>query len=219
MPTAQTTIALADDPRDEIGRRIRTRRKRLGLTLQAVADAAGLTPGFISQVERGLAAPSLSSLSAISRVLDVDASSLFQQPPVPGPLTRSGDRPRYGIATGELRYERLTSSFEGNVLRSVIIHEPPGHRSEPIRHEGEELFYILSGALSVEIDGRRHVLETGDSIHFASTRVHSSWNHTDAATTLLHTCTMDVFGDKSRAKTHIHDRKDRPNEPTTGNLP
>ncbi|MEM6610298.1 MAG: cupin domain-containing protein [Pseudomonadota bacterium] len=203
-PTIQD--APAANPRNDIGGRIRARRKALGLTLQSVANDAGLTPGFISQVERGLAAPSISSLSAISKVLAVHPSELFQQPPTPGPLTRSGDRPRYRIAQGPLRYERLTSSFNGNVLRSMIIHEPPGHRSEPIRHEGEELFFILSGELTVEVDGTTHLLETGDSIHFASTRVHSSWNHTETTTTILHTCTMDVFGDAAPERRHLHDQ-------------
>lgn len=181
-----------------LGERLRARRKALGLTLQAVADGAGLTAGFISQVERGLAAPSLSSLTAIARVLDLDPSALFEQPPVPGATTRHGDRPRYGLAPDRMSYERISSTFPGNVLRAVLIHEAPGHRSEPISHEGEELFFVLSGALTVELEGVCHRLEAGDSIHFASSRVHSTWNHTDSVTTILHVCTMDVFGDARR---------------------
>jgi quercetin dioxygenase-like cupin family protein len=97
-----------------------------------------------------------------------------------------------------MRYERLSAAFPGNVLRTVLIHESPGHRSEPISHEGEEIFYILAGAITVEVDGERTVLKTGDSIHFPSTLRHSTWNHTKQPTTILHTCTMDVFGDGER---------------------
>lgn len=193
---------VANDSRAALGTRMRDRRKALGLTLQSVADEAGLTAGFISQVERGLTAPSLSSLTAISRVLGLDPGEFLVQPSDPGPMTRAGDRPVYGFDTSKMGYERLSSSFPGNVLRAVLIHEAPGHRTEPIRHEGEELFFILSGALTVEIEGQRHVLNAGDSIHFASTRVHSSWNHTGQVATLLHTCTMDVFGDARRAAHH-----------------
>lgn len=195
MPPTLPAHAPAADSRPALGERIRDRRKGLGLTLQTVADRAGLTAGFISQVERGLAAPSLSSLTAISRVLDMDPADVFAQPQPPEATTRAGQRPVYGLAPDALSYERISSSFPGNVLRAVIIHEAPGHRSEPISHEGEELFFILSGALTVEIDGVRQVLQAGDSVHFASTRVHSTWNHTDHPTTILHTCTMDVFGD------------------------
>ncbi|MEM7319920.1 MAG: helix-turn-helix domain-containing protein, partial [Pseudomonadota bacterium] len=50
--------ASSEKPLD-LGQSIRLRRKELGLTMQTVADAAGLSVGFISQVERGLTSPSL----------------------------------------------------------------------------------------------------------------------------------------------------------------
>ena len=54
---------------------------------------------------------------------------------------------------------------------------------------------MLAGGLTVELEGVRHVMSAGDSIHFASTRVHATWNHTTGITTLLHTGKLDVFGD------------------------
>jgi len=198
-----TQLARAPDPGPgdgtSMGERIRDRRKARGMTLQQVADAAGLTPGFISQIERDLATPSITSLTNVARVLDLDPAAFLAQPPDPGAATRAGARPVWGLDPSLLGYERLSSTFPGNVLRAVIIHEAPGHRTEPISHEGEELFFILSGALTVELDGETHELQPGDSIHFASTRVHSTWNHTESVTTMLHTCTMDVFGDARRA--------------------
>jgi transcriptional regulator with XRE-family HTH domain len=192
--------AVQPEEAPSLGARLRARRKALGLTMQKVAEDAGLTIGFISQIKRGLASPSLSSLAAVSRVLDLETGELFAQPPSPGAMTTAGARPVYGLDPAAMTYERISSSFPGNTLRAVLIHEAPGHRSEPIRHEGEELFYILQGALTVEIEGQRQILRAGDSIHFASTRVHSSWNHTDQPTTILHVCTMDVFGDGARAE-------------------
>lgn len=183
---------------DQLGRRLRERRKFLKLTLQDVADRAGLSVGFISQIERGIAAPSLSSLASVSRVLGTDVREFLAQPSGEHSATRRDQRHVYAIGQNSLTYERLSASFPGNVLRSVIIHEPPGHRSEPIQHDGEEIFFILGGSLTVEVEGSRTVLEAGDSIHFASTRRHSTWNHTETNTTILHTCTMDIFGDEPR---------------------
>ncbi len=179
-----------------LGERLRRQRNLLGLTLQGVADAAGLSVGFVSQIERGITTPSLSSLVAVSRVLNVHVSDFLAQPKVTAPLTRQSERPHYAIGGNSLTYERLSSSFPGNVLRSVIIHEPPGYRSEPIAHEGEEIYFILDGELTVEISGVETVLAAGDSIHFPSTKIHSTWNHTDQPTTILHTGTMDVFGEE-----------------------
>lgn len=181
--------------RATIGERLRDRRKELGLTLKEVADNAGLSVGFISQVERGLTAPSLSSLAGISKVLGFHMSHFLTVPSGDKELTRRNSRPIYAVESGAMSYERLSAVFPGSTLNSVLIHEPPGHRSEPIRHEGEELFFVLNGSLTVEVDGKRTILHSGDSIHFASTRRHSTWNHTTEPVTLLHVCTMDVFGD------------------------
>lgn len=178
-----------------LGERLRRRRRDLGLTLKDVADGAGLSVGFISQVERELTVPSLSSLASISKVLQTHLTEFLSQPEGKSPTTRHNERPVYAVDNAALHYERVSASFPGHVLNSVIVHEPPGYRSEPIQHEGEELFFVLSGAITVEVDGQTTVLEAGDSLHFDSTDRHSSWNHTDQTTSILHVCTMDVFGE------------------------
>lgn len=168
------------------------------MTLREVADEAGFSVGFISQIERGITIPSLTSLVAVCRVLKVDAGSFFNSQKPNSAFTRRDNRAVYGLGGESSRavtYERLSASFPGNVLRSTIIHEPPGYRSEPMSHEGEEIFFILEGALTIEVDGERTVLGAGDSAHFPSTRTHTTWNHTSQTTTVFHTCTMDVFGD------------------------
>ena len=181
-----------------LGKRLRDRRRQLGLTLKDVADGAGLSVGFISQIERGLNAPSLSSLAAISGVLRTHVTEFLAPPRPDAPFTLHGERRSFSIEKHALRYERISASFPGSVLDGVIIHKPPGHRSERIRHEGEELFYILEGAITVETEDESTILEAGSSIHFKSTRLHSSWNHGTTPAVILHVCTSDVFGDRSK---------------------
>ena len=88
------------------------------------------------------------------------------------------------------------------------MHEPPGHRYEPISHRGEELFYILAGTVTVEIEGEKHVLAEGDSIHFDSYRTHSSWNHGSETASFLWCGTMDVFGAASAETDPFHKKRD-----------
>lgn len=181
-----------------LGERLRNRRKALKLTLQDVADGAGFSVGFISQIERGITVPSLTSLVSVCRVLKVEIGSFFEQPKVSASVTRHESRPVYGlggIASNAATYERLSASFPGNVLRSTIIHGPPGFRSEPMTHVGEEILYIIDGELTLELDGEVMILKVGDTAHFPSIRTHAVWNHTSEPTTIFHTCTMDVFGD------------------------
>ncbi len=193
-------LALERAPND-LGDALRSRRKGLGLTMQYVADHAGLSVGFISQVERGLTAPSLASLASIAEVLKTDITAFLKQPPKTGQTTHEVNRLAYSVSGADVSYERLSTSFPGSKLHSVIVHEPPGHRIEPISHRGEEMFYIIDGEITIEIEGDAEILRKGDSIHFDSRRVHSIWNHTILTASILWCGTMDVFGD---APTPIH---------------
>jgi transcriptional regulator with XRE-family HTH domain len=180
---------------NDLGQSLRLRRKELGMTLQAVADAAGLTAGFISQVERGLTAPSLASLVSVSEVLRTPLSVFLKQPKQSEAATHKASRTAYSITGAGVSYERLSTTFTSSQLHSVIVHEPPGFRGEPISHRGEEMFYIIDGEITVEIEGDVEILRKGDSIHFDSSRVHSTWNHGSTTASVLWCGTMDVFGD------------------------
>jgi transcriptional regulator with XRE-family HTH domain len=185
-----------------LGESLRLRRKELKLSMQSVADQAGLSVGFISQVERGLTAPSLASLASIARVLGLPLSTLLEQPNEGQEMTRGARREAYAVPGADTSYERLSTRFEGSKLHSVIVHEPPGYRSEPINHAGEEMFYMLRGSITVEIEGKVRVLHQGDSIHFDSRKTHSTWNHTDEPVSILWCGTLDVFSD---APSPIHE--------------
>ncbi len=193
-------VAVSKDK--SLGASLRMRRKELQLTMQQVADGAGLSTGFISQVERDLTAPSLSSLVSISKVLRVPVGQYLDQPVDGGTYSMQAGRKLYGVAPGERIYERLSTSFPGSLLRSVIIHEPPGHRGEPISHDGEEMIYVVSGEITVELEGQTRVMTTGDSIHFSSRRTHSTWNQSDTETIILWCGTMDIFGDSEPDPIH-----------------
>ena len=196
----------------DLGDALRSRRKELGLTMQSVADSAGLSVGFISQVERGITSPSLASLASLADVLQTEMSSFLQTPPTSGQTTHEDSRPAYSVAGADVSYERLSTTFPGSKLHSVIVHEPPGHRAEPISHFGEEMFYIIDGEITVEIEGEIEILTKGDSIHFDSRRVHSTWNHSTNTASILWCGTMDVFGD---APSPIH--KDTAAQPDATN--
>lgn len=183
------------DVSNELGLSLRQRRKELGLTLQAVADAAGLTAGFISQVERGITAPSLASLVAVSEVLKTPLSEFLQQPAQFNAATHKASRAAYSVAGAKVSYERLSTTFPSSQLHSVIVHEPPGFRGEPISHRGEEMFYIIDGEITVEIEGEVEILCKGNSMHFDSSRIHSTWNHGSRTASVLWCGTMDIFGD------------------------
>lgn len=178
-----------------LGKRLRLRRKARGLTMQTVADDAGLTVGFISQVERDIAAPSLSSLTSIADALGSHVSDFLRPPRNDHEKTHADLREMYSLPGAAISYERLSTTFPGSQLTSVMVHHPPHHQSEPMRHKGEELYLILDGELSVFVDDQESVLRKGDTIHFDSTRLHYVFNRSDQPARMLVCNTMDVFGE------------------------
>jgi transcriptional regulator with XRE-family HTH domain len=59
-----------------LGQKIRDLRLRRGLTVQKLAEASGLSKGFVSQVENGRTSPSLATLYDIARSLETSVASL-----------------------------------------------------------------------------------------------------------------------------------------------
>ena len=186
-----------------IGDRLRQRRQDVGLTLKQVADQAGLSVGFISQVERGIATPSLSSLVSICKVLKTDVGTYLQQPRNAGRLSRQGQREVYSLlgqpsqsGSQPITYERVSTSFPGRRIHSVLMNIPPGYRSETIAHDGEEMLYVLAGEVTSMVDGNHVILQVGDAEHFASTQPHSVWNHTQSLAVALWVGTQELFGEE-----------------------
>ena len=183
-----------DDVTD-LGSKLRQRRKDLGLTLEAVAKEAGVTTGFISQVERNITSPSLASLTAMADALGAHIADFFSPPPKPEQTSRAEMREIYSSPGGGFDFERLSTSFEGSTLNGLMVHHPPGFINEEMVHEGEEFYYVIKGALTLTVDGVRTVIGVGDSIHFSSLRPHSVLNETNETVTVLVVNTMDLFGD------------------------
>jgi transcriptional regulator with XRE-family HTH domain len=176
-----------------LGLRIRNVRKARGLVLQQVADATHLTVGFLSQVERDIAVPSISSLALIASALDASIET-FVPPPEPVPrVSRDGRRPAFSIDPQSVAYERLSTDFPGRTLSALKVRVPPAYTSETSAHAGEEIVYVLSGSIRYVIGGETHDLDAGDCLHFAAEHPHRVENVGKETSELLSIGTLDIF--------------------------
>lgn len=182
----------------DLGSKLRQRRKELGLTLEVVAKQAGVTTGFISQVERNITSPSLSSLTAMSDALGAHITDFFDPPPRPEETSRAEMRQLYASPGGGFDFERLSTSFPGSKLNALLVYHPAGFVIEEMVHDGEEFYFVMQGALTLVVDGVRTVLGVGDSMHFNSMRPHSVLNETSETVTVLVCNTMELFGEGAR---------------------
>lgn len=189
MPAALGKV----DPQPRVGALIRARRRQLHFTLQELSAAAGISVGYLSQVERDHATPSLGTLAQIARGLDVGMDYFIATPSPEDGMTRAGERSRFSVDGSSIQYERIATDFAGNVLSSFILIVPPGYRSETVAHEGEEILFVLEGTITQRLDGEEMRLSAGDSLHFRGNRPHSWSNDTTSAARLLWTGTLPLF--------------------------
>ena len=157
-----------NDTAAHLGARVRQLRQDRGLTLKALGRESGLSHPFLSQLERGLARPSVGSLERIAQALEVPVSALWTATaPEPARVARAGEgaviphaEPR---APGGVRELPLSD-------RALRVREwSGGGRSWPEQTAtttGEVVLCVVRGALEVEVDGDVHALEAGDALRF-----------------------------------------------------
>lgn len=177
-----------------LGRRLREERERQGLSLRELARRVSMSPSMISQIERGLAMPSVSTLWSLATEFAIPIDEMFNAsaqarphrgPPEAhqphrggdGPVQRSGGRERIRLAGGVL-WERLTARSEDEIEFLHVVYEV-GAESCPedslFRHGGKEYAYVLSGRLGLQIGFDRYELAAGDSVSFSAEKPHRLW--------------------------------------------
>lgn len=195
------------DPGAELGPRLRQVREQRGLSARELARRIQCSPSLISQIERGLSAPSVGVLYALATELRTSLDFLFgASPPGDGPpagvtvtahgdgrvggwastghgiVQRAGTRRTIDLASG-VRWERLTPGPDERVDFLEVIYEPGGHSTDarrPLRHDGREYGLVSSGTLHASVGFDTFELGPGDSIAFDSALPHLYWNATAA---------------------------------------
>ncbi|HEV2450999.1 MAG TPA: XRE family transcriptional regulator [Streptosporangiaceae bacterium] len=192
------------DPGAELGPRLRQVREQRGLSARELARRIECSPSLISQIERGLSAPSVGMLYALATELRTSLDFLFAVtapadsltvtahgdgrvrgeagPGGHGIVQRAGTRRTIDLASG-VRWERLTPGPDERADFLEVIYEPSGHSTDarrPLRHDGHEYGLITSGTLHATVGFDTFVLTPGDSIAFDSAVPHLYWNDTAA---------------------------------------
>ena len=162
----------------DVGERLRDIRRLRRATLKTIADRAGVSESFLSQVERGRASASIASLRRIANALGVSVVDLFEPDGPPSPrVLRRDERP--SLAFGILGRKLLLTPRPLSHLEVFVGELDPGGSTgaEPYAHgDSEELFVVLAGTVQLELGGDVHDLETGDSIDYRSSMTHRVTN-------------------------------------------
>lgn len=149
---------------------LRSLRSGRGLTLQALADASGISRATLSRIENGDVSPTAETLGRLASVFALPLSQLLAplEPDFP-PLVRRADqsiwtdggngfsRRALSPPSGQLTVEMIEVDLEPH--RRIAYDRPavPGH---------EHHLVLLAGALRLVVDGMRHDLRAGDCLRY-----------------------------------------------------
>ncbi len=156
----------------KIGERIRSLREMSNLTQEELADRAGLTKGFISQIERDLTSISLDSLDQILKALDENICDFFREASEEKITYREKDR----VAIEKERIEKFELLVPGSTnrrLEPILLTLHQGQSTPKERpHDGEEFGYVLRGRISLRFGREVLKLKQGECFYFSAEKEH-----------------------------------------------
>ncbi|WP_372610502.1 helix-turn-helix domain-containing protein [Aquicoccus sp.] len=170
--------------RTAFGMRAQRLRRAQNLTLQQVADACGLAVSTISKIENSHLSPTYDVMLKLAQGLGTDLVALLDgaDSPVPKPafagrlaVMRGADAS--AMDAGPYVYEPITTQLKNAQIDATLVTvtaRDPGAFDAPIRHAGEELVYVLSGAVELHTDLYAPIrLSAGDSVHYDAVMAHA----------------------------------------------
>jgi len=163
----------------KIGARLRAVRTESGLTLDQLANATGLTKGFISRIERDGTSPSVQTLVALCEAMSIPVGWLFEAPEVS--LVRREDASTIISISGDAAEEYLLTpraQAAVQVIRSVYAPGQEGGDALYTLGSDVEVAHVLEGRLDIVFATTREELEAGDTLTFHGHEPHT-WRNPD----------------------------------------
>ena len=173
-PADQRTLSIEE----EIGAQVRRFRRSMDLTVAQLGMNAGISAGMLSKIENGTISPSLSTLCALAKALNVSMSSLFAESEERRDCSfvKAGQGVRIerrGTKAGHL-YDLLGHSLAGEigVEPFLITLKRDGQPYTNFRHAGVEFIYMLTGRVLYRHADKAYPLAPGDALFFDAAALH-----------------------------------------------
>ncbi|WP_448317033.1 helix-turn-helix domain-containing protein [Streptomyces sp. CO7] len=172
MPAAAQAPGPGPGDLPSVAPTLRALRHRTGLTLEAAARAADLSPAHLSRLETGHRQPSLPVLLGLARVYGTTVSELL------GETTPDREAVVRASAAAETRaggWSYWPAGAPGRAMQALRVRIPHsgGPQDQVVRvHPGEEWLHVLRGGLRLHLGDTSHLLGPGDSAHFDSLTPH-----------------------------------------------
>jgi transcriptional regulator with XRE-family HTH domain len=164
--------------RTMLGNRLREARETARLSTRDAAARAGVSAGFISQLENGKCGVSVGVLKRLSAAVGISVADLLaDETPVARPVLRAHERPVFSSDGG---LQKLLLSRPP--LRQLEVYEGTfdvggSTGPEAYAHDNaQELFYVLTGHIELSIASETLILGPRDSVEYLSSVPHRAVN-------------------------------------------
>jgi transcriptional regulator with XRE-family HTH domain len=163
---------------DSLGKRVRSFRERLGLSVDDLAKNAGIEPALVHGIEEGHVYPSIGVLVKLSRALGQRLGTFVDDHPVDDPLivkasNRKEETAQHkGGAAGHYHYFSLGKGKSDRHMEPFFIVVEPSKDKSLSSHEGEELVIVVSGEVELIYGKQTYHLVEGDSMYYNSVVPH-----------------------------------------------
>ena len=174
-----------------LGAQLRRARTEQNLSLNDAASAIGISPGFLSGLERSQTSASVGTLRKLARFYSINVLDLFQPSETNPYLVRPNDRKKLTAGRG-VRMELL--AWGNTIMEPHLFRIAPKRGSgESYSHNGEEFLHVLKGELHISLGSQLYRLKTGDSLYFDSSTPHEWHNPGKRETVVLWINTPPTF--------------------------
>ena len=171
-----------------IGPELKRLREAAGLSLRTLADRAGFSASFMSQVENGQVSPSIASLSQIAATLNLTLADFFAAPATaPTMVVRAGARPSFRSSWSRARIDALTPLDKDQPLEALMVTLEPGGASGkvPVGVAADQLALVYSGRPTLTLEEEVHALNKGDSVVIRARTPHRWQNDRSTAARIV----------------------------------
>ncbi|MBC6002912.1 helix-turn-helix domain-containing protein [Paeniclostridium sp. NSJ-45] len=151
----------------DVGQKISHIRKEKNLSIRDLAKLADVTPSLLSQLERGLSNPSLNTIKAISKALDVPLFTFFiDEVDNKDLIVRKDNRKKVIFPkNNDIVFEILSPESANSVEFAIVnLVKNSTISNELMSHKSIELAYVLEGKIKIYIEKDEFILEVGDSV-------------------------------------------------------
>lgn len=161
----------------KIGQKIKRLRQEKGLTQEELATRSELSKGFISQLERDLTSPSLTTLDDILECLGTSLKDFFNDYEDERIVFSENDFYTSEDTALGYKLEWIIPNAQKNLMEPIMLTlQPGGQYKEENAHFGEEFGYVLSGEITIQWGSKKYKAKKGDTFSYNANKNHNILN-------------------------------------------